>query len=122
MNHSRTATVIALAAAGLLLTACGSSDNPNSPAAKSKDAAEVLYAYQLGQADPDDFDGVEPSVLAAEGHRICSMLADGQGIDDAIARERLGFSDKETSAMIGAAPVLCPDQKTKVDAWAAAHK
>lgn len=119
MNHTRTAIVSV--AAGLLLTACSSNDNPNSPAAKSKDAAEVLYAYQLGQADPGDFQGVEPSVLASEGHRICSMLAGGQSVDDAIARERLGFSEKETGAMIGAAPVLCPAQKTKVDAWAAAH-
>ncbi|MFD7016087.1 DUF732 domain-containing protein [Streptomyces sp. NPDC059928] len=115
-------TVVVLAAAGLLLTGCGGSDNPNSPAAKSKDAAEVLYAYQLGKADPADFQGVEPSVLADEGHRICSMLADGQSVDDAIARERLGFSEKETGAMIGAAPVLCPAQKSKVDAWAAAHQ
>lgn len=120
MNHT-TRTAVVIAAAGLLLTACSSNDNPNSPAAKSKDAAEVLYAYQLGQADPGDFQGVEPSVLASEGHRICSMLAGGQSVDDAIARERLGFSEKETGAMIGAAPVLCPAQKTKVDAWAAAH-
>lgn len=121
MRQTRTVVTV-LAAAGLLATGCSSSNTPSSPAAKSKDAAEVLYAYQLGKADPDDFQNVEPSVLASEGHQICSMLTDGQSVDDAIARERLGFSEKETGAMIGAAPVLCPAQKAKVDAWAAAHQ
>nr|WP_223184889.1 DUF732 domain-containing protein [Streptomyces sp. CBMA152] len=106
-------------------TACGS-DKPdnskpdNNPASIKNAAQEAVYADQAAKGDPGDLKGVTPSIVAEQGHHICKLLDQGQSVEDAAAQTRLGFSAKETGALIGAAPALCPQHGQAIDAWIAA--
>ncbi|MFC0843370.1 DUF732 domain-containing protein [Streptomyces noboritoensis] len=120
MTHSRISAAALIAAAVLLLTACGGDDqSDSSPAALRRAAEEAVYAMQAAKGDPGDLDGVPPDLIAPEGRQVCRMLDEGQAVDDAIAYLRLGFNLKETGALIGAAPALCPQHQGTIDAWVA---
>ncbi|WP_329611651.1 DUF732 domain-containing protein [Kitasatospora herbaricolor] len=81
----------------------------------AKAAAEGLYTSNVGRQAPS-LQGVPPADLADEGYSICKLLRSGQSMKDVVARVRLGFEPAEAGAMIGAAPVLCPEQTDKVAA------
>lgn len=102
-----TATATVLAA--LFLAGCSSSG----PSAKEKE-----YADAVSIADPDDYgdmstDGLA-SALGDEGAQLCEQLKEGQ-YEDAVAYAKLGFSTKQSEALVAAAAVVyCPDQKPKL--------
>lgn len=117
MRPIRITTTVVLMSAALVATGCGNDKpDPHSSAAIHKAAAETVFAQAAANADPDDLQGVPAKVIAPEGHHVCSMLQSGQTVADAIAYLRLGFSSKETGALIGAAPALCPEQQAKITA------
>lgn len=134
---NRTAAAVVFAAAGLLLTACSSSPptadgrpaTAVKPPASSPDqtsdtdrkaaAQDAVYVLQARKGDPDDFNNTDPTIITPPGHRICTMLNAGQTVEAAVARTRQDFNDKATGALIGAAPVLCPNQAAKINAWIA---
>ena len=119
MTHTRISPAAFIAAVLLLLTGCDDDQSDSSPAALRRAAEEAVYAMQAAKGDPGDLDGVPPDLIAPEGRQVCRMLDEGQGVDDAIAYLRLGFDQKETGALIGAAPALCPQHQGAIDAWVA---
>ncbi|MGW4825393.1 DUF732 domain-containing protein [Streptomyces sp. NPDC004227] len=52
--------------------------------------------------------------LGDEGTQLCEQLKKGS-FDDAVAYAKLGFSTKQSEALVAAATVVyCPDQKDKL--------
>ncbi|MFE4874791.1 DUF732 domain-containing protein [Streptomyces sp. NPDC056682] len=130
MNHTRTATVVVLAAAGLLLAGCSSSPptvdgrpatraaNPGTGTATiTASTDDDAYVQHARNRDPGDFNKTDPSIITPEGHTVCSMLAAGQTVETAAARVRQDFQETATRALVAAAPALCPDQTSKINAW-----
>lgn len=113
MRRFSSAAVLTLAAA-VVLAGCGGGKSNDSGDLKNA-AAEAAYAYVAASADPGDLQGVEVSVLASEGHHICSMLGSGQSVADVVAYEELARSSREADALISAAPALCPGQQDAID-------
>ncbi|MGW4042964.1 DUF732 domain-containing protein [Streptomyces sp. NPDC004721] len=102
------ATAVALLAA-LVLAGCSDSG----PSEKQKQ-----YAEAVAVADPDDYGGMSTDGLADalgdEGTQLCERLKKGS-FDDAVAYAKLGFSTKQSEALVASAAVVyCPDQKTKL--------
>lgn len=108
----RTLTTAAAAVlATLLLAGCSS----NGPSAKEKE-----YADAVSIADPDDYGDMSTDGLAGalgdEGAQLCEQLKKGR-YEDAVAYAKLGFSAKQSEALVAAAAVVyCPDQKSKLPA------
>lgn len=113
MHRFSSAAVLTLAAV-VALVGCGGGKSDDSGDPK-KAADEAVYAHLAASADPDDLQGVKVSVLASEGHRICSMLGSGQSVADVVAYEELARSSREADVLISAAPALCPEQQGAID-------
>ena len=108
MKRSLTAGFVT-ALAALILVGCSSGPSDN----------DKKYAALVTVADPDDFGGIDGNTLAdtlsGEGPDLCKQLH--SSFADAVAYAKLGYSNKETTALISAAVVVyCPDQKSKLPA------
>lgn len=87
-------------------------------ASSAPSKTDQLYAAAVQQADPTDFGAIPTgklaSTLSGEGSNICGQLKRGT-LNDAIAYVKLGYSDREATALISAAvPSYCPSQKAKL--------
>ncbi|MFF3151844.1 DUF732 domain-containing protein [Streptomyces sp. NPDC057910] len=141
MDHTRTAVVTVLVAAGLLLAGCSSSTPPKAdgrpatvsrPSASSPDetsdaarksaAEDAGYVVQARKGDPSDFTNTDASIISSAGRDICKMLNAGQTVEAVVTRTQQDFNDQATGALVGAAPALCPGQADKVNAWIASLK
>ncbi|MGQ5640902.1 MULTISPECIES: hypothetical protein [unclassified Streptomyces] len=101
------AAVAAAAFAALILVGCSSGPSDS----------DKKYASLVVVGDPDDFGGIDTDKLAGtlsgEGPELCKQLK--SSFADAAAYAKLGYSDKETVALISAAVVVyCPDEKGKL--------
>ncbi|MEU8033482.1 hypothetical protein AB0C13_33470 [Streptomyces sp. NPDC049099] len=108
MNRSLTAGIVTTLAA-LILVGCSSAPSDE----------DKKYAALVTVADQDDFGGINGDTLAdtlsGEGPALCKQL--DSSFADAVAYAKLGYSTKETTALISAAVVVyCPDQKSKLPA------
>ncbi|MFJ8606346.1 DUF732 domain-containing protein [Streptomyces sp. NPDC093675] len=107
MERTRTAFVAALLMT-LMVTGC-SSDGPSND--------DKRYADAVAAADPDDYGGLATNDLASalgnEGKELCHQLDSSYA--DAVAYAKLGYSERQTSALIAAAVlVYCPDNRDKI--------
>ncbi|MFB7461290.1 DUF732 domain-containing protein [Streptomyces sp. NPDC056188] len=108
MRRTLTTASAALLAA-LILAGCSESG----PSEQQKQ-----YAQAVAIADPDDYGNMSTDGLADalgnEGADLCDALKKGT-FDDAVAYAKLGFSTKQSEALVAAAAVVyCPDQKDKL--------
>ncbi|MEV5472763.1 DUF732 domain-containing protein [Streptomyces sp. NPDC052207] len=107
MERTRTAFVAALLMT-LMVTGCSSGGPSND---------DKRYADAVAAADPDDYGGLGTNDLASalgdEGKELCHQL--DASYADAFAYAKLGYSERQTTALIAAAVlVYCPDNRDKI--------